>query len=445
MIDSFLKRILMILLFLAGTVQGTVAASLPQLTLENALTKAIKGDRWLRGNRLAQEAKLHQANAASALPDPKVAFKVMNLPTDSWELDQEMMTQISLGLSQTFPRGQSLELQSKKLRIEASAFSILREEREAKLTRLVSKLWLDAYLAQQTIRLIESDRALFEQLVEIAKANYSNTIGKTRQQDVIRAQLEIAHLEDRITLEQNHLAFAKTQLHEWIYQPKNLEVNAQSIFDKPQYSLPTSPPKIDSHVMDPNAKIIRKLKNHPSVRALDVKHQVALNDIRLAEQLYKPQWQVNASYGFRDNATLNLERSDLFSLELSFDLPLFTSTKQDPTLKAAAKQAGVVKSDRYLLIKQMASALGSFKKQITYLKKRQKLYQNRLLKQAHDQAEAAITAYTNDDGDFAEVARARIAEMNARIQALKIDVEILKSTVQSNYLLAQSKVELNYE
>ena len=33
--------------------------------------------------------------------------------------------------------------------------------------------------------------SLFEQMAEVAKASYSNVVGKTRQQDVIRAQLEI--------------------------------------------------------------------------------------------------------------------------------------------------------------------------------------------------------------------------------------------------------------
>ena len=49
------------------------------------------------------------------------------------------------------------------------------------------------------------------------------------------------------------------------------------------------------------------------------------------------------------------------------------------------------------------------------------------------------TAYTNDDGDFAEVVRARIAQLNARISALRIDVDILKTIVRINYFFAQSK------
>ena len=55
-----------------------------------------------------------------------------------------------------------------------------------------------------------------------------------------------------------------------------------------------------------------------------------------------------------------------------------------------------------------------------------------------EQAEASLTAYTNDDGDFAEVVRARIAELNAQIDALNIDVERQKTIVQINYYFTAS-------
>ena len=50
-----------------------------------------------------------------------------------------------------------------------------------------------------------------------------------------------------------------------------------------------------------------------------------------------------------------------------------------------------------------------------------------------EQAEASLNAYTNDDGDFAEVVRARIADLNARIDALDIDVDLFKTNIRLNY------------
>ena len=46
-------------------------------------------------------------------------------------------------------------------------------------------------MPNKSITLIEKDRPLFEQLADVAQASYSSAIGRTRQQDIVRAQLEL--------------------------------------------------------------------------------------------------------------------------------------------------------------------------------------------------------------------------------------------------------------
>ena len=84
--------------------------------------------------------------------------------------------------------------------------------------------------------------------------------------------------------------------------------------------------------------------------------------------------------------------------------------------------------------------LASFKTNISQLQRldeRQKLYQQTLLPQMNEQAEASLSAYTNDAGDFAEVVRSRIAELNAEIDALNIAVDRQKIITQLNYFFKQ--------
>jgi 3'-phosphoadenosine 5'-phosphosulfate sulfotransferase len=45
-----------------------------------------------------------------------------------------------------------------------------------------------------------------------------------------------------------------------------------------------------------------------------------------------------------------------------------------------------------------------------------------------------LTAYTNDDGDFSEVVRSRIAVLNAEIDELTLNVEEQKIRLELNYL-----------
>ncbi|MDQ7048030.1 MAG: TolC family protein [Enterobacterales bacterium] len=184
--------------------------------------------------------------------------------------------------------------------------------------------------------------------------------------------------------------------------------------------------------------LVKMISRHPAVVAIDQKLKASQSSVDLAKQKYKPEWGVTASYGYRDASPLGQPRSDLFSVGVSFDLPLFTENRQDQQLRAATSKKASVKTQRWLVLRRLIASYNSTRAQLLRLIERQKLFKQRLLPQMHDQAEASLTAYTNDDGDFAEVVRSRIAELNARIDALNIDVDIQKNIVQLNYFLIES-------
>ena len=94
------------------------------------------------------------------------------------------------------------------------------------------------------------------------------------------------------------------------------------------------------------------------------------------------------------------------------------------------------------MLRNLVASFEAAKVQLRRLDERRALYKDQLLPQTQDQAEASLTAYTNDDGDFAEVVRARIAELNANIVALDIEVERQKTIIQMNYFLMTSASEI---
>ena len=424
------------------------------VSLEQAITLAQQNDPWLHGSRLKQSAVENRSIASGTLPDPKVSLGIMNLPTDTWDLDQEGMTQLKVGVSQMFPRGDSLEIKKDQLKIESTKFPLLREDRKAKLKSQVSQLWLEAYLAQQTIKLIEADWSLFEQMAEVAKASYSNVVGKTRQQDVIRAQLEIVQLDDRLTSQKQKLETTIARLNEWLHIYDAARLNESFNFDAQPLEFSVSKELPSIQLNNPTVLkasnysrnlLAQELSNHPAILAIDIKRKASEKGIELAKQQYEPQWGVNASYAYRDNMPSGDSRADLFSVGVTFDLPLFTENRQDKQVAASIADSETIKTEKLLLTKQMISVLEKELRQLKRLSDRQSIYQEQLLKQTHDQAEASLTAYTNDDGDFAEVVRARIAELNTRISALRIDVDALKTVTRINYFFAHSQSKSNAE
>ncbi len=419
----------------------------PVLTFEKAITVAQKTDPWLSGSKYKQQATEAMSVAAATLPDPKMSVSLANLPTDSLAFDQEGMTQFKVGITQMLPRGDSLEIKSEQLKIQSQIYPYQRANRQAQVAVTVGKLWLDAYRVQQSIALIEDDRALFLQLADVAEASYSSALGKTRQQDIVRAQLELTRLDERLDKLSQQKNRYEGKLNQWIsnYSATQHQELVEGLWLH-DLNLGSKLPQIDliqaGLVIDkkwqPAAQLVRYFVKHPAVQALDKKIETTKTGIALAKQKYKPEWALNASYGYRADDPSGNSRADLMSVGVTFDLPLFTENRQDKEVDAAIYKTEAVKTEKMLLLRNFLGAYNSAKGRLLRLKERQQLYREKLLPQMHVQAEASLTAYTNDDGDFAEVVRARIAVLNAEIDYLTLNVEQQKLQLELNYLFAGS-------
>lgn len=400
------------------------------LGLNKAVFLAIENDDWLQSSELKESAFRDESTSHGELPDPVMSIGVANLPTDSWDFDQENMTQLKLGVTQRFPGGDSRKLKARKSKLMADVNPYQRVERKARLTLTVSHLWLDSYFAWRSIALIENDRYLFEQLVDVATARYQSALGKARQQDIVRAQLELTKLEDRLTRLHMQYDANRQLLAQWL--------PAHSLYMPLTQQLPSNK-SMGIVSLDVLEKSINK---HPQLRISDKQIEIQQTDIDLAKQDYKPGWALNASYGYREDAPTGMQRSDFFSVGVSFDIPLFTSKRQDKTVSASVSRKQALSIDYQLLHKKLLSQALKTQSELERLAERSSLYENKLLKQVHEQAEASLSAYTNDDGDFADVMRAYIAELNSKIEALEINIKQRKALATMKYLLAGDNIDI---
>ena len=439
---------------MSSVLTGVAQSAGNTLTLEEAVRAAQLNDPWLAGNRHSQDAIESMSVAAGTLPDPKVTFGLANLPTDTFDFNQEAMTQFKVGVAQMFARGDSLAIKRKQIETVGSQFPFQRLDRKAKIVVAVSKLWLDAYKAQESITLIERDRPLFEQLADVAEASYSAALGKTRQQDIVRAQLELTRLDDRLTVLRQKQEMLMEKLSEWLseyfYEQYSDNSIAETVrpwsrleLDKnlPDIKLMQEPLYLAEKEADPQ-KLYEYFSRHPSLLAVNRQIEASKIGIDLAREKYKPVWGVNVNYGYRDEDQNGRDRADFVSIGFSFDLPYFTGNRQDKEVESSISQTEAVKTKKWALLRKMIAGFEKTRAQLNRLNERQLLYQVQLLPQIHEQAEASLTAYTNDDGDFAEVVRSRIAELNAQIDALGIDVERQKNIIELNYYFIENSDDI---
>ncbi|MGW8195219.1 MAG: TolC family protein, partial [Desulforhopalus sp.] len=339
------KRAVMLFSLVLGSLfigcSGIADANDNLIQLETAVRQAQQNDPWLVGNRHSQNSVEAMSVAAGTLPDPKMTVGLLNMPTDTFDFSQEPMTQFAVGVSQMFPRGESLAIRKKQLEIDGSKFPYQRLDRQAQIAVIVSQLWLDAYNAQESIALIQKDRPLFEQLADIAEASYSAAFGKTRQQDIIRAQLELTRLDDRLTMLRQKQEMFMEKLSEWVsdyyyeeYGERSSSAPAQSwsslqlARELPDVKMLREPLYLSHKNVGPQ-EFFEYVSKHPSLLALDREIEASEMGIDLARQKYKPEWAVNGAYGYRNEDKNGNDLPDFVSLGVSFDLPFFTENRQD--------------------------------------------------------------------------------------------------------------------
>ncbi|MGO2350850.1 TolC family protein [Pseudoalteromonas nigrifaciens] len=410
--------------FLALMLGTAISAHSNELSLDEALSYALNHEPWLKASQYQQASEQAQSIAAGSLPDPVLTLGLMGVPTDGFALDQEGMTQLSIGVSQMFSRGDSLALKQQALAQSAQQHPWLRADRLAQVKTIVIESWLNAYRAQRSIALIEQDKALFSQLIDITESSYASSLGKTRQQDIIRAQLELTRLEDKLVMLAQQLESAKKRLSQWL---------PMSMLTQPVSTKNTAIEPVISFTTLEFEALMSLLMAHPAIVAIDQTVTAKQTEIALAKQSYKPQFGVNMGYSHRGDTPMGDSRADLLSVGVSIDLPLFTSNRQDQQVNAAIATAEAVKTQKLIALQKLKGMYFKEFSQLMQLQKRDTLYQTKLLPQMAEQAQATLNAYTRDDGDFSEVMRARISELNAKIDGLNIQIDQQIIIARLNY------------
>jgi outer membrane protein TolC len=287
---------------------------------------------------------------------------------------------------------------------------------------------LDLYLARSTAQLIKIDRPLFEQLIEVTNASYRSATRRVSQQDLIRAQLELTRLDDRL-LRLNEIQDSRHQeLAEWL----PLHLLATPISWHIPNELAVSPVRETE-----GDRLYQLLSRHPELRSSDQSIAATRVGLRLAQEATKPDWALNAAYGYRDEDRFGNDLADFVTLGVTFQLPLFKKNRQNKQIAAAADLVSADESGRVARLQQLTRRYLKAYATLDSLDERLDLYQGSLLRQMDALAEASLNAYTTDAGDFADVMRAYVALLNAKIEAGTIEVNRLKVLAEIRYVAAK--------
>ena len=112
---------------------------------------------------------------------------------------------------------------------------------------------------------------------------------------------------------------------------------------------------------------------------------------------------------------------------MSVGLPIFNDNRQDRNLASALKERRAAVASKDEVRAALRSRLQTQYARWSELSRRLTLYENQILGQSTDRAQAALLAYQSDAGDFSDVMRAYIDDLNTRLEYIRLRVERAQS------------------
>ena len=396
----------------------TTFISLPVLAQQSIpLTLAEAEDRALvaEPGQLALQAKAaalsERGVVAGELPDPMLRVGLNNFPIQSGGFTTEGMTHAAIGLRQAFPAGKTRSINTRRFDLLASEMNENAEARGRNVLTAARSAWLDLYYWELAHDLVLESRPFFDDLATITRSLYA--VGRKSQQDVLRAELELSRLDDRLIEMERQRARATAVLGEWIGQ-EALRPVARKLPGWEQIPM--------------LGAMQTMLQQHPAMRAADSQVEARSAGVDLANERSKPGWAVDLGYSYRDGSLPSGEpRADFITLGVTVGLPFLRKKSVDSTLSAALQERSAAESTRERTLRGLQSQLNAEHARWQDLTRRLALYDTLILGQTRDHAEAALLGYQSDQGDFSDVMRGYIDDLNTRIDHIRLQVERAQS------------------
>ena len=377
------------------------------MTLSHVEALALQNDENLKLETANVDARRELIESANQLPDPKLRLVALNYPTDTFDVDQEPMTQNVIGIKQDFPAGKSRHIRKRKAEAGMREASARYRQVKAELLRKVRRLWVSVYELEQQLALVQERKKLYQEFLATAVGGYR--VGRTSQEQVVRVRLELATLDDKSFELQGRSDTMRAELALWLgEQARNRWPDA--IPDE----LTMLPASLD--------------EAHPELDMLVAKTDQIRHDVKLAREAYKPEWSLDVNYGHR------ADRPDLLSVGVQLSLPLFHGSRQDRTL--AARQAELSASihahnDRLLELQAQEQAL---RVQADSRLRRIGGYEDSILPKLRDITRLTSGDYQHGRVDYSVLLKAREAEINARDTLVTLQAGLARDVIVLRYL-----------
>jgi outer membrane protein, heavy metal efflux system len=387
------------------------------LALEEAIGLGEAQSPRLAAQRSAISATSEQIGRAGALPDPKLKLGIENLPVtgpDRFRYDRDFMTARAIGYVQEFPN--SAKREARNLRAER-----MRDVETANLhaqrvlvRRDVALAWLDAHYAERAGETLERLRGQFRLQLDALPSGIARGRQTVTDSYVLRQAFE--QTNDRIIEQERLAARAKVAL-------------AALLGDEAMRPLAAAPDT--SKLVHRREHLIGQLAEHPQIRAINERENLARAEVQVARSTAKSDWMLEVGYGHRGPAFDNM-----LSVMVSFDVPWDTARRQDRDIASRLAEVDQARAMREEARRMHEADLRGWLADFDAAQRRIRRLEEILLPLARDRRAAALAAYEGGRGELSAVLEAERSRTDAELGLLQALADRGKAWAQLNYLYA---------
>ncbi|WP_240945984.1 TolC family protein [Pseudomaricurvus alkylphenolicus] len=355
------------------------------------------------------KALLEVPSQVGTLPDPMVSLNAMNFPTDTFDRDQEPMTQLQVGVSQVIPFPGKLGLKEEAAEYDAKAAGHSVDEVRLQLVKNVKSKWWQLYYLDRALDTVKNNQALLRQFITVAQTKYET--GKGLQQDVLLAQLELSRLMDQ---EIQLRAIRRNQV-----------IKLNILMDRPANDVIVLPDQVSKSMpalADESTLYLQAESSRPLLKQMETKIEAAQSRLDLAKRDYYPDFKLGVTYGDRtgDNPPpMGGSRSDFFSVMVGVKVPLYSGRKQS---KAVSQRSSELQMNRYALLDEKGLVTAAISSAVTdYQEAKQQfsLYGSGIIPQAQQTVQSMLAGYQVSEVDFLNLVRSQMTLFNYELQYWK--------------------------
>ncbi|HVP50491.1 MAG TPA: TolC family protein [Terriglobales bacterium] len=387
------------------------AAASSRLTLEDAQAAALASNPEIHlAVRRVAIAEARQP-AAGALDDPTLMYRGWGIPLNSpYDFSQ---AQNMFMIGQNFPGPGKRALRSQVAGADITIAKAQLEAAKRDVTARVRTAFYALLRNNEELRIHDQQVGLARQAMEAARIKY--TVGRVPQQDVLKAQVALTRLVDRLVTLETDGAMARATLNTLMGRDPGTPMEAVG-----EYAVPARLPSLVE--LEKTA-----LENRPELVAASLTVQQGETRTRLAEKAYTPDYSVSGGYMLMPAGSMN---RNTYSAELSMTLPWLNRRRHDAEIAEARTNTAARQADydnqRAMVFQQIQESLIRAKA----ARKLVDLYQKTLRPQAEATLKATAAAYQADRTDFLNL-------LDSQNMSLDVDISYFRALTDFESRMAE--------